>query len=320
MPWLAAVLFLGFGLKLLWDARAMDADVAREEEKHAAETIEKAERQQAVRTAGAVIREAFVLVFLAELGDRTQFTTIFLATAPAFTFAGRLAGALLGHGLVTGLAVGAGQWIRGRLSEQVRYGLSGILFLLFGLLALQQALSCAIVRMPRPYQPSLLRLLHGATALLVLGTWCTGLLVYSRFDGRWGRLPLALSGEWIDIHGSVAVVLWPLALLFALYALTLGRRRLRHPANALALVALALAVGSGKLMEEDWLREGDLGHGVYAVHLLAWLALAGAVSIHVGSVLARGGWPLARSMGSLQLRAHDRPGDWLSQIRRHFSG
>ena len=62
--------------------------------------------------------------------------------------------------------------------------------------------------MPRPYQPSLLRLLHGATALLVPLAWLTGLLVYSASDGRWGRLPLAL--------------------LFALYALTAGRLRLRR--------------------------------------------------------------------------------------------
>ena len=40
-----------------------------------------------------------------------------------------------------------------------------------------------------PYQPSLLRLLHGVTALLVLGAWLSGLFVYSRYDGRWGRLP-----------------------------------------------------------------------------------------------------------------------------------
>lgn len=173
--------------------------------------------------------------------------------------------------------------------------------------------------MPRPYQPSLLRLLHGATALLVLAAWLTGLLVYSHFDGRWGRLPFAFDGDWIDLHGSVGVMLWPIALLFALYALTLGRRRLRHPANALALVALALAVGSGKLMEEDWLEDGDLSQWVYTVHLSAWLAVAGAVLFHFGAVLARGGWPLARSMASLQLRAEDRPGGWLGQIRRHFS-
>jgi hypothetical protein len=77
--------------------------------------------------------------------------------------------------------------------------------------------------MPRPYQPSLLRLLHGATALLVP------------------------------------------ALLFALYALTAGRLRLRQPANALALVALhVLAVLQrgglplARSMASVQLRPGDL--------------------------------------------------------------
>jgi putative Ca2+/H+ antiporter (TMEM165/GDT1 family) len=141
VPWLAALLFLGFGLKLLWEAQGMAEDGAGEEERDAEATIDQAEGQGApARTAGAVIWEAFVLVFLAELGDRTQFTTIFLATAPAFTFAGLLAGTLAGHGLVTGLAVGAGKWIGGRLREQLLYRLSGGLFLVFGLAALQQAL------------------------------------------------------------------------------------------------------------------------------------------------------------------------------------
>jgi len=93
----------------------------------------------------------------------------------------------------------------------------------------------------------MLRLLHGATALLVPLAWLTGLLVYSKYDGRFGRLPFSLAGEWIDIHGTVGFLIWPVALLLALYALTAGRLRLRQPANALALVALMLAVGSGKL-------------------------------------------------------------------------
>jgi hypothetical protein len=173
--------------------------------------------------------------------------------------------------------------------------------------------------MARPYQPSLLRLLHGATALLVLGAWITGFLVYNRFDGRWGRLPLALGGDWIDIHGTAAVMLWPVALIFALYALTLGRQRLRHPANAIALLALALAVGSGKLMVEDWLEDGELNHAVYTVHLMAWLAVAAAVLSHIGAVLTRGGRPLASSMASLTMRPGDQPRDWLGQIRRHFT-
>jgi hypothetical protein len=170
--------------------------------------------------------------------------------------------------------------------------------------------------MPRPYQPSLLRLLHGGTALLVPLAWLTGLLVYSSYDGRFGRLPFALPGGWIDIHGSFAVLLWPIALLFGLYAISVGRARLRQPANALALLALALAVGSGKLMQEDWLREGQLNQPVYSVHLLAWLLLALAVSLHVAAILRRGGLPLARSMASVRLRSGDLPGNWLDQIRR----
>lgn len=168
----------------------------------------------------------------------------------------------------------------------------------------------------RPYQPSLLRLLHGATALLVPLAWLTGLQVYQAHDGRFGRLPVSLPGGWIDIHGTVGVLLGPVALLFALYALTLGRPRLRQPANALALLALGLAVASGKLMNEDWLRDGQLHHLVYSVHLLAWLLIALAVAVHGSAVLQRGGWPLARSMASVQMRAGDGPAEWVGQIRR----
>jgi putative Ca2+/H+ antiporter (TMEM165/GDT1 family) len=140
VPWLAAGLFLGFGLKLLIDAQRIGADAAQAEAEEAEEAIEAAERSQTVRTPWQVIREAFMLVFVAELGDRTQFATVFLATAPAFTFAGLLAGTLLGHALVTGLAVGAGKWIGTRLSEALLYRLSGGLFLAFGFVALRQAL------------------------------------------------------------------------------------------------------------------------------------------------------------------------------------
>jgi putative Ca2+/H+ antiporter (TMEM165/GDT1 family) len=141
VPWLAAALFLGFGVKLLIDAQRMRADEAEEEEQEAEQAINEAESRRRISTTWAVIWEAFVLVFIAELGDRTQFTTIFLATAPAFTFAGLLAGTLLGHALVTWLAVGAGKWIGGRISEKLLYRLSGGLFLVFGLFSLKQALA-----------------------------------------------------------------------------------------------------------------------------------------------------------------------------------
>jgi hypothetical protein len=50
----------------------------------------------------------------------------------------------------------------------------------------------------------------------------------------------------------VGVVLCPpIALLFGLYALSLERARLDQVANTAALLGLAPAVGSGKLMQED---------------------------------------------------------------------
>ncbi|MCP9902932.1 TMEM165/GDT1 family protein [Cyanobium sp. BA5m-21] len=143
VPWLAAVLFLSFGIKLLIDAQGMAANAATEEKEEAEQAINTAESSKAFNTAWAVIWEAFVLVFIAELGDRTQFTTIFMATAPAqvFSFGGLLAGTLAGHALVTWLAVGAGKWIGQWVNERLLYRLSGGLFLVFGLAALSQALS-----------------------------------------------------------------------------------------------------------------------------------------------------------------------------------
>ena len=142
VPWLAAVVFLVFGVKLLVDAQGMAADAAREEAQEAEEVVNAAETSGSITSPWAVIWKAFALVFVAELGDRTQFATIFMATAPArvFSFAGLLAGTLLGHAVVTWLAVGAGKWIGQRVNERLLYRLSGGLFLVFALAALRQAL------------------------------------------------------------------------------------------------------------------------------------------------------------------------------------
>ena len=147
-----------------------------------------------------------------------------------------------------------------------------------------------------PRQPQLLRLLHGAMVVLVPLAWLSGAVVFSNHDGRWLRLPVQVPGNWIDIHGTIGVLLWPLAALFVIYALSVGRFRLRQGANAAALIALVLAVGSGKFMQEDWLRNGDLNHVVYHLHVLAWLLIAGAVAWHIAGVFSRGGVPLASSM------------------------
>lgn len=158
-----------------------------------------------------------------------------------------------------------------------------------------------------PYQPALLRLLHGAMVVLVPLAFLSGAVVFSNHDGRWWQLPLPLPGDWIDIHGTVGVILWPLALLFAIYAFSMGRARLSRAANSAALLALLLAVGSGKLMQEEWLRNGQLHQPIYHLHLLAWLLIAALVTWHIGSVVSRGGLRLAGSMFQLTIRDHDRP-------------
>jgi putative Ca2+/H+ antiporter (TMEM165/GDT1 family) len=141
LPWVAAALFVGFGVKLLVDAQGMGTGASADEASEAEAAVEQAEQRQRSDAPWAVIWEAFTLVFVAELGDRTQFATIFLATAPAFTLIGLLAGTLLGHALVTALAVGCGKWIGERISERILYRLSGGLFLAFGLAALIQAIT-----------------------------------------------------------------------------------------------------------------------------------------------------------------------------------
>jgi hypothetical protein len=174
--------------------------------------------------------------------------------------------------------------------------------------------------MARPYQPSLLRLLHGATAALVALAWISGGLIVGTLDRRWGRLPIQLPAalEVIDLHGSLGVALTLISFLFVPYALTLGRARLRRPENGVALLALLLALVSGKLMDEDWLREGQLHHLAYSLHLTAWLVLSLAVVVHLLVLLRRGGPALPLSMLRLDLKPGDQPRHWPQQLRRFF--
>ena len=71
-------------------------------------------------------------------------------------------------------------------------------------------------------------------------------------------------------------------------------------------------------MQEEWLRQGELHHAVYSVHLLAWLLIALVVLSHLGGVLQLGGLPLARSMFSPRLHNGAQPRHRPGQLRRWF--
>jgi putative Ca2+/H+ antiporter (TMEM165/GDT1 family) len=128
-------LFIGFGVKLLYDASQMPAQSDGVPAEEAMETVKEAELRSSKRkTPLGILIEAFCLTFMAEWGDRTQIATIALAASNSAL--GVTAGAILGHGICTALAVIGGRLIAGRISERMITAIGGCLFLLFGAIAL----------------------------------------------------------------------------------------------------------------------------------------------------------------------------------------
>ncbi len=132
-------LFLGFGLKLLYDATQMPAK-SETTAKEAAVTVAKQDEDGTITLSPTItiLLQAFAMTFLAEWGDRTQISTI--ALAASYQPVGVTAGAILGHGICTAIAVIGGRLIAGRISERVVTALGGLLFLIFGAVAIWEGL------------------------------------------------------------------------------------------------------------------------------------------------------------------------------------
>ncbi len=133
-------LFIGFGLKLLYQASLMpsnscDAEVVQE----AKDVVEKAEfKLPTIQSPMAIWGEAFMLTFLAEWGDRTQIATVALATS--YHPLGVTIGAILGHGICAAIAVIGGRMLAGRISERTLTFAGGFLFLIFGVVSALEGL------------------------------------------------------------------------------------------------------------------------------------------------------------------------------------
>jgi hypothetical protein len=182
-----------------------------------------------------------------------------------------------------------------------------------------------------PYQPLLLRLLHGINGCLIIGSIITGFWVYNTLDGRWGKLPLPNLAAIQDIHGTIAVCFFLLIPVFALYSFHPGEKRLLQPdslnnltnlnqkigwyswhrlVNTLMLLAAILAAFSGRTMKEEWLPNGELNHPWYYLHLFAWLVMVLCLVLHLLMVAKVGGIPLILSMFNWQVRPQDSPRHW----------
>ncbi|MEA5581662.1 cytochrome b/b6 domain-containing protein [Nodularia harveyana UHCC-0300] len=191
-----------------------------------------------------------------------------------------------------------------------------------------------------PYQPLLLRILHGISGILVITAIITGFLVYNSFDQRFGGIPIPKIDPIQDIHGTVGLCFLVLLPAFALYSFHAGRQRLLQPdsiqkltqvgkpiwwvslqrlVNTGMLIASVLAVISGRMMKEEWLPVGELDHLWYYFHLIAWVIMLCSLAIHLLMSAKVGGAPLLLSMLSWKLRTQDSPRNWYGNLRNWLS-
>ncbi len=193
-----------------------------------------------------------------------------------------------------------------------------------------------------PYQPLLLRILHGLTGFFVLAAIVTAYWTYTTYDGRWGQpIPLPHLPEIEGIHGTFGLYALLIFPLFVLYAFRPGQKRLLPTAmlpklvsksapvgtpawwytlhrlvNTLAIVALTFALFSGKMMDETWLPKGELNHGWYLAHLISWVVMVSCIALHLLMTAKVGGVPLLLSMVHWSFRSSEHPKYWLPQIQQ----
>lgn len=133
----AIILFLGFGVKLLYEASKMppvgQGEVVEEAQLAVKETEKNLKNGQ---NNFKILVESFILTFLAEWGDRTQIATITLAASN--NVFGVTFGAILGHIICAIIAVIGGKLIASKISERMVTLIGGILFLIFAAVALWQ--------------------------------------------------------------------------------------------------------------------------------------------------------------------------------------
>lgn len=150
-------LFLGFGIKLIYNGLQMQNGSIDSEVAEAAEMVNSAmdepldksldkpldKFQTTQKKLGKfwqtpllkIFIQGFSLTFLAEWGDRTQIATIALAAAKNPW--GVTLGAVCGHAICTVIAVFGGRFIAGKISEKTITILGGVLFLIFAGVAIR---------------------------------------------------------------------------------------------------------------------------------------------------------------------------------------
>ncbi len=192
-----------------------------------------------------------------------------------------------------------------------------------------------------PYQPVLLRILHGVAAVLLVLALISGFLIYNTYDKRWGSLTLPTIGDIQGIHGTIALTFLLVLPVFALYSFHIGYRRLVEEqsfsqlkqfgkpvwwvaahrfANTLMLLAATFAVVTGRMMKEEWLPAGEIHRQWYLAHLAAWVCVFMSLTLHLLMGAKVGGFPLLVSMFNWKIRGEDTLLSWHQGVKiKHSS-
>jgi hypothetical protein len=191
-----------------------------------------------------------------------------------------------------------------------------------------------------PYQPVLLRISHGAVALLTVLALVSGFWVYNTYDKRWGSFTLPQLENIQDIHGTIALTFLLTLPVVALYSFHIGYRRLlqeqsltqlkqigtpvwwisiHHFTNTLMLLAATFAALTGRMMKEEWLPAGEVYHQWYLAHLIAWICVFVSLALHLLFGAKVGGVPFLLSMFSWRKRNEDTPDSWFRGLRINYS-
>ena len=188
----------------------------------------------------------------------------------------------------------------------------------------------------RPYQPLLLRILHGFNAAIAILAIITSFWVYNTYDGRLIQIPLPKINDIIGIHGTFGLTFLLFFPLLAIYSFHWGQKRLvqadsltklqqigqsiwwynlHRIVNTVMLIAATWALITGRQMQEEWLPAGELNHIWYYLHLSAWITLVFCLAIHLLMAVKIGGIPLIISMFHWRYLPEDSPRLWWQKVR-----
>nr|XP_011463938.1 PREDICTED: GDT1-like protein 1, chloroplastic [Fragaria vesca subsp. vesca] len=135
----AALLLVYFGVSTLRDAASSDGKAEDEQREAELAVSEFTGNGAGILAAASTVISTFALVFVAEWGDKSFFSTIALAAASSPL--GVIGGALAGHGVATLLAVLGGSILGTFLSEKTIAYVGGVLFLVFAAVTVVEIVS-----------------------------------------------------------------------------------------------------------------------------------------------------------------------------------